>query len=83
MELNKILNNWDFLLVVPEGISTEYEDLIDPILNFLSKDKNDITFEKFVEELLTKSYGIKISSTNKEVKVFSANVIKWWKNRKD
>ncbi len=57
-ELNKILNEWDFLGVVDKDNQDEYTDLIELILSGLRKSKHPKDLYSTIVDFVTKNYGI-------------------------
>lgn len=59
-ELNKILNEWDFLHVVPFGVENEYLDLIDPILNAIYNNASQKELATIVCGTISRLYGLDV-----------------------
>lgn len=79
-ELNKILNEWDFLNVAQHGILNEYMDLINPILNALYNKANADELAITINTLLADRYGLK--SHNADKAEVAQKIINWWSNKK-
>lgn len=74
-ELNKILNEWDFIGVVDEDNQDEYSDLINPILNNLEKDIKQKGLAEFIVNFVAQRYGMSPTGTFE----VSEKILTWWK----
>jgi hypothetical protein len=75
-DLNKLLNDWDFLAAVVLGEDDEYTDLLEPIINKLKQNVDQKELASFLKEYITKKYGY----TPKFINENSERILKWWNN---
>ena len=74
--LRKLLNDWDFIGIMPEASADEYDDLHGIIMHWLtSNDHKSILVHKLTTAIHT-NYGISVPTT--DVESFVDNVTKWW-----
>lgn len=73
-----ILNKHDFLKVVPEGIESEYEDLITPILKTLSNNPSNDKLSTVIYKLILDRYGLRSSNPDKEI---AEKILNWWHSK--
>ncbi|HUQ85079.1 MAG TPA: hypothetical protein VM077_02040 [Candidatus Limnocylindrales bacterium] len=70
-----ILNEYDFLQVVPEGVKNEYEDLINPILKALFQNPSKKDLSELIGKLIADGYGL--HSTKPDLDV-AEEILGWW-----
>lgn len=76
-ELNQILNEWDFLLAVPDDVKDEYECLINPILNELNSGTTIPKLALKINNCVERHYGYCPSKTAK----YAKKIFTWWENK--
>lgn len=80
--LNDILNEWDFLNIVSDGVKNEYEDIINPILKLLYVGSTSEAISESISREVSKRYGFKVKTSDKDVIGVSEKILIWW-NSKD
>lgn len=82
-EFNKILNNWDFIGVLPfeGGPKDEYDCLIPPILGLLNKGTKEEEVASLLNKKLEDHFGLnpKLYYTGK----IAREILGWWNIRKN
>ncbi len=77
-QLRTILNEWDVLGVVDDGVLDEYDDLNHWLLSILHKnaDKNEI--RSYLIEKLDKHYGLSSASYNRNIEQTLDKIVAWY-----
>jgi hypothetical protein len=57
-ELRALLNEWDFIGVVPDGRQTEYNCLMDPLLRRLESGQSAEDLARFLEKRISDHFGL-------------------------
>lgn len=96
-ELRSILNEWDFLSVLPGegGPEDEYEDLVSMTLSFLynlnsdfkntSWDERQIMLNKFLVNTIKGHFGMTEYAANypERIEEYADKILEWWKALKN
>ncbi len=77
--LNDLLNEWDFIGVVPLGAKDEYDCLIDPVLKILSEGKDETDLSAYLKLFIKEHFGMELDQ--KRVENFSNGVFNWWNTK--
>lgn len=76
--IREILNEVDFLEVIPEGIKNEYEDLINPILYVLPQHPEEQVLADIIHVKLTCDYGMPGSIKTEDI---AKKILNWWNKK--